>query len=232
MTITVKADLAFIDGKLLGHVLHRTPPTPLGTIQMMTDTPTPTKQASTSEQKYTQILLNDRNTEQCRNAAVSLQSAFTWKESPEGHDYWQEINDKLIARSDNGTNDGLPRVNPEPTIEDGYRKATPEDKDRHDREYWFNALGRKEWRQAKVGVIAEGAFYQVPVDRVPTDEDAKGRPTAFARDSEGDDWRKVELMRVWSDDRTYRFHCDLLEDDEYDNFVFCRFPYEGELDED
>lgn len=198
---------------------------------MMNESTTPTKQVSAPTRKYTQVLLNETNKEKCKAAAMGLSGGFKWDDSPEGHRYWEEIYKRLLRMSEYGTNDGLPPVKIEPEIEDGYRKATKDDKDRKDRDYLL--LRYDAWYAAEPGTFDPKLHYRVPVDRIPTDEDAKGRPTVFARDSEDEDWYKVALLRVWSENKgRYRFLCDRLEDDAYENFTFCRFPYEGELDED
>jgi hypothetical protein len=41
------------------------------------------------------MILNTRAREQVRTAADRLQSSFVWRDTPEGHDYWEKIVERL-----------------------------------------------------------------------------------------------------------------------------------------
>jgi hypothetical protein len=123
-----------------------------------------------------------------------------------------------------GTTDGKPYVEPQPEIGDGYRVATEADKWRQDRQAWnFDA---RKWQPALHG-LTSAAFYRVPIDRIPTDEDAVGRPIVMVQDGVSGEWVKAFLLAV-TNDETYPF-CTLM-DGYVDSWMNCRFPYPGELD--
>jgi len=124
-----------------------------------------------------------------------------------------------------GTTDGKPYVEPQPEIGEGCRVATEADKCRLDREYYDSAAVT--WFLANPGVYFASVTYRVPVDRIPTDEDAVGRLTVMVQDGVSGKWAKASLLAVTNDD-TYPF-CVLM-DGEVDSWMRARFPYPGELD--
>jgi hypothetical protein len=72
-----------------------------------------------------------------------------------------------------GTSSGTPWEGPE--VGEGYRLATTNDTGRKDIERWISS--HKVWTpspgSAVVGKV--GTYYRVPLDRIPTEEDAKQR---------------------------------------------------------
>ena len=128
----------------------------------------------------------------------------------------------LIAQ--HGTTDGRPYVEPQPEIGDGHRLATEADKDRRDRDM-CDIHGR--WVPAPVGVYVGNYRYRVPVDRIPTDEDAKQRPTVMVKDLSNDDWLPRALLHVCPEN-TNPFL--VISGRGFTTWRLSRFPYPGELD--
>jgi hypothetical protein len=122
-----------------------------------------------------------------------------------------------------GTNDGKPWVELLPEIGDGYREATLSDAHRRDRQVWCDGL----WLNAQIGHTETNRVYSVPVDRIPTDEDAKQRPMVMVRDAHNHPWRPAKLYGV-ALGTAYPFLCE--RDSLSSVMLFCRFPYPGELD--
>jgi hypothetical protein len=150
-----------------------------------------------------------------------------WSEISGGEDLWIDALMKLSDMAINGTTDGKPYVEPQPEIGEGYRVATEADKNRRDREYW-NPQGLL-WLLASVGMHASNYTYRVPIDRIPTDEDARRnpRPTVMVQNGVSGEWLRASLLAV-TNDETYPF-CTLMNG-EVDSWMNCRFPYPGELD--
>jgi hypothetical protein len=128
----------------------------------------------------------------------------------------------------NATSDGKPYVEPQPEIGEGYRLATEADKDRRDLEFWSQIGGGWLARQTMYGTPLDPDYhYRVPVDRVPTDEDARQRPTVMVRDDPMQPWYKTVLIAVANGDGgsfwEKSFHTVTC-------WQTCRFPYPGELD--
>lgn len=140
---------------------------------------------------------------------------------------WDKRFADLIAVANHGTTDGKPYVEPQPEISEGYRLATEADAQRIDREGW----GGPEcgWIAAGRGIVMEAIVYRVPVDRIPTDEDAKQRPTVMVRDRDGEKWKPWILLAVVN--RNYPFVAIAVNSTVQDSFAQCRFPYPGELEE-
>jgi hypothetical protein len=120
----------------------------------------------------------------------------------------------------NGTTDGRPYIEPHPEIGDGYRLATDADKNRRDRQGFFEG----EWVQAAMGVCFCGITYRVPIDRIPTDEDARQRPTVMVMGNAADGWHARRLLGVTE------MGFLVASGDGFTNWKQCRFPYPGELD--
>jgi hypothetical protein len=132
------------------------------------------------------------------------------------------LND-LEAMASNGTTDGRPYVEPQPEIGEGYRLATEADAHRRDRQVWCDGF----WLNAQIGHTETNRVYSVAKDRIPTDEDAKQRPTVMVRDYETAEWKARPLLAVT--DRSFPF---VAGGSGYDSapWRLCRFPYPGELD--
>jgi len=113
-------------------------------------------------------------------------------------------------------------VEPQPEIGDGYRLATLSDAHRLDRQVWCDGF----WLNAQIGHTETNRVYSVAKDRIPTDEDAVGRPTVMVRHSGVDQWESRSLVAV--------VKCDMpfitLTDTVILRFRYARFPYPGELD--
>jgi hypothetical protein len=129
--------------------------------------------------------------------------------------------DYLNEIAAHGTTDGKPWIEPQPEIGEGYRLATEADNYRRDLEVWYES----KWQKTLPG-LRDGFTYRVPVDRIPTDEDAKGRPTVMVRDYETAEWKARSLLAVT--DRSFPF---VAGGSGYDcaPWRLCRFPYPGEL---
>ena len=136
--------------------------------------------------------------------------------------YASIVLDGLIAIAEYGTSDGKPWQEPQPEIGEGYRVATAGDAQRRDREIWDGEC----WQLARIGLVVYGEVYRVPVDRIPTDEDAKARPTVMVRDNPKCSWQPAKLLGVVLES-LYPFACDLSGSTTA--FTEARFPYPGEL---
>jgi hypothetical protein len=168
--------------------------------------------------------LNQEGLELVEQARRNLHAMCGWTVTYRGDAYWRDVDKELGKMLVHGTTDGKPYVEPQPEIPEGYRRATEADMGRRDRDMW-DSRGR--WVTAHVGMHASNYTYRVPVDRIPTDEDAKQRPTVMVQDGVSGKWVKASLLAVTNDD-TYPF-CVLMDGD-VDSWMDCRFPYPGELD--
>lgn len=134
--------------------------------------------------------------------------------------------DQLCEMEAHGTTDGKPWVEPQAEIGEGYRLATEADKDRQDREM-HDVHGR--WVPAHVGIHAGSYTYRVPKDRIPTDEDAVGRPMVMVRDRiDGEAWQPGKLIEV-DPSQCQEFWARVVGAQESFWWDECRFPYPGEL---
>jgi len=133
--------------------------------------------------------------------------------------------DELDAIASHCTTDGKPYVEPLPEVGEGYRLATDADVGRRDRDM-LDIHGR--WVPAHVGMHASNYTYRVPIDRIPTDEDARRNPrlTVMVRNGVSGEWLKASLLAV-TNDETYPF-CVWMGGD-VDGWRYCRFPYPIEL---
>jgi hypothetical protein len=134
------------------------------------------------------------------------------------------LND-LEAMASNGTTDGRPYVEPQPEIGDGYRLATEADVGRRDLEYFSNLKGNGWFARPVHGKPLESSYhYRVPIDRIPTDEDSRQRPTVMVMGNAADGWLARTLLAVTAMGFLVAFG------DGFSNWKQCRFPYPGELD--
>jgi hypothetical protein len=153
-------------------------------------------------------------------ARTHIQQMYTASGLPDGgHWFGQHL--LLSHMIDNGTTDGKPYVEPQPEIGDGYRVATESDASRLDLQVWHDT----KWKTTSPG-ICEGFTYRVPVDRIPTDEDAKQRPIVMVRHRGEQLWRTMPLVAVVKSDRPFI----TLQGTVIWRFQESRFPYPGELD--
>jgi hypothetical protein len=119
------------------------------------------------------------------------------------------------------TSDGRPYVEPQPEIGEGYRLATEADMGRRDRDMFRGA-----WVPAHVGMHASNYTYRVPIDRIPTDEDAVGRPMVMVCDNTAGGWLPRALLHV-SGNNSQPFL--VISGDGFTTWKQARFPYPGEL---
>jgi hypothetical protein len=138
---------------------------------------------------------------------------------------WDRRFAELLAVADHGTSDGKPYVEPQPEIGGGYRLATEADKWRRDRELYDSAAVT--WFPANPGVYLDSVTYRVPVDRIPTDEDAKQRPTVMVKDLNNDDWLPRTLLHVCNENLNPFL---VISGGGFTTWRLCRFQYPGELD--
>ena len=134
--------------------------------------------------------------------------------------------DELSRMGAHCTTDGKPYVEPQPEIGDGYRVATEADKGRRDRQGFFEGV----WVQAAMGICFCGIASRVPVDRIPTDKDAKQRPAVMVRNNERMKWKVVKLIMVAEKAEGMHFPFVTIDSLRPDCWACCRFPYPGELD--
>ena len=138
------------------------------------------------------------------------------------------LND-LEAMASNGTTDGRPYVEPQPEIGEGYRYAIESDVNRLDVERWDTKSLAWHVRDAsrRGEPLDKEITYRVPVDRIPTDEDAKQRPTVMVRDSDGQPYRAATLYGACPEKSLpFVAICEAV----WNCFRQARFPYPGELD--
>ena len=129
-----------------------------------------------------------------------------------------------------GTTDGKPWIEPQPEIGDGYRRATESDAWRKDVEYFSNLQGNGWFPRAVHGKPLESFYhYRVPVDRIPTDEDARQnpRPIVMVCDNAAGGWLPRTLLHV-SKNVAHPFL--VISGDGFTTWKQSRFPYPGELD--
>jgi hypothetical protein len=124
-----------------------------------------------------------------------------------------------------GTTDGKPYIEPQPEVGDGYRVATEADKDRRDLEFWSKTGGGWQHRKTIYGTPLDPDYdYRVPIDRIPTDEDARQRPTVMVMGNIADGWHARRLLGVTE------MGFLVASGDGFTNWKQARFPYPGELD--
>ena len=126
------------------------------------------------------------------------------------------------------TTDGKPYIEPQPEIGEGYRLATKADAWRKDVEYFSNLKGNGWCPRAVHGKPLESSYlYRVPIDRIPTDEDAKQRPTVMVSDASGSmcKWHPATLLAVLKN-----CYLGTYESGAFSTWAYARFPYPGELD--
>ena len=133
------------------------------------------------------------------------------------------LND-LEAMASNGTTDGKPWIEPQPEIGEGYRAATEADVKRRDLEFWSDFNQRWMVRAEGPVPLFSDYHYRVPVDRIPTDEDAVGRPTVMVTANVADGWLARPLLAVTS------MGFLVKSGDGWTKWMQARFPYPGELD--
>ena len=129
--------------------------------------------------------------------------------------------DGLDEVATHGTNDGKPWVEPQPEIGDWYRVATIEDVDRRDRHRWDSR--DLAWYYAPTSMHDGNITYRVPIDRIPTDEDAVGRPTVMVSGNPAEGWHARRLLGVTA------MGFLVASGDGFTSWKHCRFPYPGEL---
>jgi hypothetical protein len=139
--------------------------------------------------------------------------------------------EQLDAIAIHCTTDGKPWIEPQPEIGDGYRLATASDIDRRDATWWDART--KRWEDCgawSAGMpFDSGRIYRVPVDRIPTDEDAVGRPIVMAKDLDYQKFHPGRLIEV-EKGADQEFYVRLNSDQASLWWDQCRFPYPGELD--
>jgi len=173
--------------------------------------------------------LTPRQIEHAKQAAQSLADGVTWDYTPDGDGYWMSVFDKLVSMAQHGTTDGKPWIEPQPEIGEGYRYAIESDVNRLDVERWDTKSFAWHVRDAsKRGEpLDKEITYRVRIDRIPTDEDAKQRPTVMVRDNDKQDWQARKLLAVtgcldkFITSSSSGVACFWMQ---------ARFPYHGELD--
>jgi hypothetical protein len=172
--------------------------------------------------------LNPEELERVEQARHNLRGMCGWTTTDRGDDYWRGVDKELSKMLLHGTTDGRPYIEPQPEIGDGYRLATEADAWRKDVQYFSNLRGKGWFPRAVHGKPLESSYhYRVPIDRIPTDEDARQRPTVMVRDCETSEWKARSLLAVTG--RRFPF---VAGGSGYDvaPWRLCRFPYPGELD--
>ena len=125
------------------------------------------------------------------------------------------------------TTDGRPYVKPQPEIGDGYRRGTEADAWRSDVEFLTKDGEHWEKRCHSIDRLSPGYTYRVPVDSIPTDEDARQRPIVMVRDDPTQPWQKTVLVAVANGAEGSFWEKSF---NTVSCWRTCRFPYPGELD--
>jgi hypothetical protein len=176
----------------------------------------------------TQRKLNPEELERVEQARHNLRGMCGWTTTDRGVDYWRGVDKELSKMLLHGTTDGRPLIEPQPEIGEGYRLATESDKGRRDLEFWSRIGGGWLARQATYGAPLDPDYhYRVPVDRIPTDEDARQRPTVMVRDNDKESWDKQTLLAVAGS--FDKFVTSPGADISACFWMQARFPYPGEL---
>jgi hypothetical protein len=176
----------------------------------------------------TQRKLNPEELERVEQARHNLRGMCGWTTTDRGVDYWRGVDKELSKMLLHGTTDGKPYVEPQPEIGDGYRVATESDAWRKDVEYFSNLKGNGWFARAVHGKPLESSYhYRVPIDRIPTDEDAVGRPIVMVRDADPQEWLPRPLLAVYS---KHPLPFLIRSSDGFTTWKQARFPYPGELD--
>jgi hypothetical protein len=171
--------------------------------------------------------LTDSEVQLVEDARVAIGSMCEWELTAKGHKFWFDVALQLNDMQENNTTDGKPYVEPEPPIPDGYRRAVQGDEWRTDCSYWSD--GKKGWAPRAVygtGFCSKDK-YIVPVDRTPTDDDARCRRNVMVRDHDAQDWTKRVLLAVLKN-ANHKFVTTGTEQTGTNNWRYCRFPYPGE----
>ena len=164
--------------------------------------------------------LTDRQMCHADEACRHISRIAAWDEIDGGDAYWRDVHSRLRAMATNGTTDGKPYVEPQPEIGDGYRVATLSDAHRRDRQVWCDGF----WLNAQIGHTETNRVYSVAKDRIPTDDDAVGRPTVMVSTNLSDEWLARRLLGVTE------MGFLVASGDGFTNWKQARFPYPGELD--
>lgn len=168
----------------------------------------------------TQRKLTDEELSDVMQARYYLRKAVVVSGHPV---YSRVVLSGLDDMATNGTTDGRPYVEPTPEIGEGYREATEADSPRRDLQKW-NPYSRC-WEPGFI--VGTDTTYRVPVDRIPTDEDAKSRPTVMVRYDDSSQWESKSLLAV--------VKCGVPFITLHDTIILrwkqARFPYPGELDQ-
>ena len=158
-------------------------------------------------------------------AMNAIKTMCDWSCTSRGVRYWGQVVRELDDMIVQDTTDGQPYVTPALTIPDGYRLAVAGDEGREDCEYLSDNY---EWtRRHFVGRdFVEGERYIVPVDRAPTDKEARSRPEVMVRNTESEDWQRRTLLAVI--DTGCGFICWPDGSDKVGCWRFARHLYPGE----
>lgn len=162
--------------------------------------------------------------ERVHQARHNMRGICGWMLTNRGDDYWRDVDNELCNMIFYKTTDGKPYVE-QPEIGEGYRVATDADRDRADVEFWDDTTGEWEWRGVPNRDLFSCYYYRVPVDVIPTDDDARERPTVMVRDSEVCKWQKMTLLCVSAVD-AWQF--GTFDGTFIKAWRYCRFPYRGE----
>ena len=138
-----------------------------------------------------QMKLTEENAKRLDKAADIIAQAFSWGDTDEGNEYWDEVYERLRNKAANRTSDGKPYVEPEPEIPEGYRKANADEWRRKDVKLWLQATKEWELRYCQGCPFDKTAeHYIVPIDPPLTDQDACVVPRllVMVRDHESDGW--------------------------------------------
>lgn len=168
--------------------------------------------------------LTDAERNKIREAAEAIREMPNWDSLSMSLSYWAGVWENLRDMADHGTTDGKSYVEPVPEIGEGYRVATDADNGRKDVEVWDTRNQAWMVRVWSGTDLVASNTYRVPVDRIPTDDDARERrPLVIVQHYKNAPTHKVKLLAVVDK----RFVC-ANDSGEIGVFAICRFPYKGE----
>jgi hypothetical protein len=169
--------------------------------------------------------LTEDQKQRINRACTDIADMCGWSDTAKGKDYWVDVVSELLDMARHGTTDGKPWVDTEPAIPEGWRLANSRDEyRREDVKFWNSYANEWQLRVVRGATFSNEDRYIVPIDRIPTDEEAMTRPRVMVRNRDDEDWKEAVLYGV-EDQHSYPY---LTKHGNWRQWRYCRYPYEGE----
>jgi hypothetical protein len=170
--------------------------------------------------------LTEDQKQRINRACTDIAYMCDWSDTAKGKDYWLDVVGELLDMARHGTTDGKPWVEPEPAIPDGYRLAKDDEYWREDVNFWNSYANEWQLRVTHGTTFSNEDRYIVPIDRIPTDEEAMTRPRVMVRNRDDEAWKEAVLYGV---DKTLIYSAlAKIGMGTWRQWRQCRYPYEGE----